>query len=69
MSAAGRNAALGGTMTEPIQTPDSDDVEGHFLPIDDEGRTAVPHSRRPSILDDEEDVTGHVLDLDVERKR
>jgi hypothetical protein len=57
-------------MTEHIEQPETDDVEGHFLPVDDEGRTAVPHSRRPAILDDDEDdVAGHVLDLDVERKR
>jgi hypothetical protein len=57
-------------MTEHIEQPETDDVEGHFLPVDDEGRTAVPHSRRPAILDDDEDdMAGHVLDLDVERKR
>jgi hypothetical protein len=56
-------------MNEHIETPETDDVEGHFLPIDDEGRTAVPHSRRPAVSDDEDDVSGHVLDLDIERKR
>jgi hypothetical protein len=55
-------------MNEHIETPETDDVEGHFLPIDDEGQIAVPHSRRPAITDDD-DVAGHVLDLDIERKR
>jgi hypothetical protein len=55
-------------MNEHIETPETDDVEGHFLPIDDEGHIAVPHSRRPAITDDD-DVAGHVLDLDIERKR
>ena len=42
---------------------DPADVEGHFLPLDDEGNTDyAPHR-------DDEDVDAHVLDLDVERKR
>jgi hypothetical protein len=55
-------------MSEHIETPETDDVEAHFLPIDDEGRTSVPPSRRPAVSDDD-DVEGHVLDLDIERKR
>ena len=43
---------------------DPTDVEGHFLPLDDEGNvTFTP--LRSSV----EDVEGHVLDLDIERKR
>lgn len=42
---------------------DPADVEGHFLPLDDEGNVDF------SPLRDADDVEGHVLDLDVERKR
>jgi hypothetical protein len=42
---------------------DPSDVEGHYLPLDDEGNVDfMPHR-------DDEDVEGHVLDLDIERKR
>jgi hypothetical protein len=42
---------------------DPTDVEGHYLPLDDEGNVDfTPHK-------DTEDVEGHVLDLDIERKR
>jgi hypothetical protein len=43
---------------------DPADVEGHFLPIDDEGNVDVAPFRA-----DDDDVEGHVLDLDIERKR
>ena len=44
---------------------DPADVEGHYLPLDDEGNVDfAPHRE-----DDEDDVEGHVLDLDIERKR
>jgi hypothetical protein len=43
---------------------DPTDVEGHFLPLDDEGNVDfAPHR------EDDDDVEGHVLDLDIERKR
>ena len=43
---------------------DPTDVEGHYLPLDDEGNVDfTPHK------DSDEDVEGHVLDLDIERKR
>ncbi|HEX3930717.1 MAG TPA: hypothetical protein VHW64_08435 [Nocardioides sp.] len=42
---------------------DPTDVEGHYLPLDDEGNVDfTPHRN-------DEDVEGHVLDLDIERKR
>ena len=45
----------------PYET-DPADVEGHYLPLDDEGNVDLtPH--------DEEDVEGHMLDPDVELKR
>ena len=44
---------------------DPSDVEGHFLPLDDEGNVDfTPHRDA-----DDDDVEGHVLDLDIERKR
>jgi len=43
---------------------DPTDVEGHFLPLDDEGNPEVTPLKGLS-----EDVEGHVLDLDIERKR
>ena len=44
---------------------DPTDVEGHYLPLDDEGNVKYqPHKKA-----DAEDVEGHVLDLDIERKR
>jgi hypothetical protein len=55
-------------MNEHIETPETDDVEGHFQAIDDEGRTSVPPTRSIPVTDDD-DVEGHVLDLDIERKR
>jgi hypothetical protein len=51
------NEIIKGDETDPT------DVEGHFLPLDDEGNVDF------SPLRDEDDVEGHVLDLDVERKR
>jgi hypothetical protein len=42
---------------------DPADVEGHFLPLDDEGNVDFTPQRT------EDDVEGHVLDLDIERKR
>ena len=45
---------------------DPTDVEGHYLPLDDEGNVDfTPHRDQ----DSSEDVEGHVLDLDIERKR
>jgi hypothetical protein len=42
---------------------DPTDVEGHYLPLDDEGNVDyTPHREG-------DDVEGHVLDLDIERKR
>lgn len=43
---------------------DPADVEGHFLPLDDEGNVDFTPHRETG-----EDVEGHVLDLDIERKR
>jgi hypothetical protein len=40
------------------------DVEGHFLPLDDEGNPDFT-----PVKDAAEDVEGHALDLDIERKR
>ena len=45
---------------------DPADVEGHFLPLDDEGNVDFAPLRE---ADDDGDVEGHVLDLDIERKR
>jgi hypothetical protein len=64
------------TMTEPtndnqvVHRPDTglEDVEGHYLPIDEEGRVVVT----PPRVETEEDVEGHVafeLDPDVEMER
>jgi hypothetical protein len=58
----------GETVSEHIDQPDIDDVEGHFQVIDGEGRPEVPPVRRPAVTEDD-DVEGHVLDLDIERKR
>jgi hypothetical protein len=42
---------------------DPSDVQGHYLPLDDEGNVDyAPHREG-------DDVEGHVLDLDIERKR
>lgn len=43
---------------------DPTDVEGHYLPLDDEGNVDFSPQR-----DSGDDVEGHVLDLDIERKR
>jgi hypothetical protein len=43
---------------------DPTDVEGHFLPLDDEGNPDFT-----PVKDAAEDVQGHALDLDIERKR
>jgi hypothetical protein len=59
----------GGTVNEHIDQPDTDDVEGHFQVIDDEGRASVPPPARVAVTDEDDDVEGHVLDLDIERKR
>jgi hypothetical protein len=59
---------LGGTVIERINQPETDDVEGHFQVIDDEGRTTPPPTRLVPVTD-EDDAEGHVLDLDIERKR
>jgi hypothetical protein len=59
-------------MTEHIETPETEDVEGHFQVVDDEGRPSVPPTRRIALtepLSGDDDVEGHVLDLDIERKR
>jgi hypothetical protein len=58
----------GGTMSDHIEQPETDDVEGHFQAIDDEGRASLPQPARVPVTDDD-DVEGHVLDLDIERKR
>jgi hypothetical protein len=59
----------GGTVNEHIDQPDTDDVEGQFQVIDNEGRAAVPPPARVAVTDEDDDVEGHVLDLDIERKR
>ena len=46
---------------------DPTDVEGHYLPLDDEGN--VDFTPRKDLPDTDDDVEGHVLDLDIERKR
>jgi hypothetical protein len=43
---------------------DPTDVEGHFLPLDDEGNTSFS-----PLKNSDDDVEGHVLDLDIERRR
>lgn len=45
---------------------DPADVEGHYLPLDDEGNVDFTPHKDAGIADD---VEGHVLDLDIERKR
>jgi hypothetical protein len=55
-------------VNEHIEQPETDDVEGHFQAIDDEGRASAPQPARVPVTDDD-DVEGHVLDLDIERKR
>ena len=55
-------------MNDHIETPDTDDVEGHFQGIDAEGRATDPQPTRVAVTGDD-DVEGHVLDLDIERKR
>ena len=57
-------------MNDHVELPDTDDVEGHFQLIDDEGRAEVPAPRRTiPVAGDDDDVSGHVLDLDIERRR
>lgn len=56
-------------MNDHIETPEADDVEGHFQTIDDEGRASVPTPTRRVPITEDDDVEGHVLDLDIERKR
>jgi hypothetical protein len=55
-------------VNEHIEQPETDDVEGHFQAIDDEGRASAPQPARLPVTDDD-DVEGHVLDLAIERKR
>ena len=43
---------------------DPTDVEGHYLPLDDEGNVDFSPQRASG-----DDVDVHVLDLDIERKR
>ena len=43
---------------------DPTDVEGHYLPLDDEGNVNFTPLKNAA-----DDVEGHVLDLDIERKR
>jgi hypothetical protein len=50
--------------TVPEDETDLPDVEGHYLPLDDEGNAEFGPRK-----DSAEDVEGHVLDLDIERKR
>jgi hypothetical protein len=50
----------------------TDDVDGHYIQIDDEGRTTyLPRLRPEPASDDEDDVEGHGIlrDLDIERRR
>jgi hypothetical protein len=57
-------------MSEHVEQPETDDVEGHFQIIDGEGRAQVPPTRRMNLVDaGDDDVEGHVLDLDIERRR
>lgn len=57
-------------MNDHVELPETEDVEGHFQVIDEEGRAPVPPTRRVPAVDGEgDDVEGHVLDLDIERKR
>jgi hypothetical protein len=57
-------------MSEHVEQPETDDVEGHFQIIDGEGRAQTPPTRRMSLVDSgDDDVEGHVLDLDIERRR
>lgn len=56
-------------MSDRTELPETDDVEGHFQAIDEDGRAPMPPTRRVPAVDDEDDVEGHVLDLDIERKR
>jgi hypothetical protein len=55
-------------VNDHIEQPETNDVEGHFQVIDDEGRASVPGPTRIAVTDDD-DVEGHVLDLDIERRR
>jgi len=51
-------------MSENVNETDPTDVEGHYLPMDDEGNVEFTPQKESA-----EDVEGHVLDLDIERKR
>lgn len=44
-----------------------EDVDGHYLPIDDDGNVDLT----PRLVDTVDDVEGHAwdLDIDIERKR
>jgi len=46
---------------------DPTDVEGHYLPLDNDGN--VDFTPRKDLPATDDDVEGHVLDLDIERKR
>jgi hypothetical protein len=59
-------------MNDHIDTPDTDDVEGHVLFANDGQVPSAPARLRVAIDgpdNGEDDVEGHVLDLDVERRR
>jgi hypothetical protein len=46
---------------------DPTDVEGHYLPLDEDGNVDFAPHKHPQ--DTSDDVEGHVLDLDIERRR
>jgi hypothetical protein len=57
---------------EKVNSPEFEDVDGHFMAIDDEGRIDyAPHPPYAASLadDGDDDVEGHINDLDIERKR
>jgi hypothetical protein len=60
-------------MNDHIETPDTDDVEGHVLFANDGQVPGAPARLRVAIdgpdYGADDDVEGHVLDLDVERRR
>jgi hypothetical protein len=65
-AAQGEDRAMNENTPEIVLSDETDptDVEGHYLPLDDEGNVDfAPHRET------EDDVEGHVLDLDIERKR
>ena len=57
-----------GNELAPAGGAEAEDVEGHYLPLDEEGNVDVPTHR----VEAEDDVEGHAsldLDDDMERKR